>query len=282
MNTDASPNSASLAATTALVPLDTDGLIAADLPCRGCGYLLRKQPSDARCPECDRPVQETINASNLRLCPPNWLGQVQSGAMCLAVAIPAAFIFGFGVILWILGALTLILESPREPRSLHRLGKMAAITGAVGVLSFLVMMSGLGSGGDELPFVIALCVGVLAVGLHVGAVVRVGAVIAREAQWPKTARVGRVMSWFAWVWPIFFAGSVVLAGMSLSYAFGSSGPAPAWLNVVGGLSIYGTFFGTLGLLTAMFVFWIVLAVRMRRIRREAKVIHDQRRGVIPS
>jgi hypothetical protein len=35
-------------------------LVAADMPCVGCGYNLRMQPANGRCPECAKPVADTM------------------------------------------------------------------------------------------------------------------------------------------------------------------------------------------------------------------------------
>ena len=41
-------------------PHIVDGRIAADLPCHRCGYNLRTLGTDARCPECNFPVYDTL------------------------------------------------------------------------------------------------------------------------------------------------------------------------------------------------------------------------------
>lgn len=74
-------------------PLDDAGLIAGDLACVGCGYNLRTQPADGRCPECARPCAESLSGFWLRSASPEWLETVANGFGFLSAA-------GFG--LWAL------------------------------------------------------------------------------------------------------------------------------------------------------------------------------------
>jgi hypothetical protein len=46
---------------------ETELVVAIDLPCVRCGYLLRMQPLDGRCPECGTEVAATVAASPGRL-----------------------------------------------------------------------------------------------------------------------------------------------------------------------------------------------------------------------
>lgn len=70
-------------------------LVAADLPCRRCGYNLRGLDVNGFCPECNSPVARALGGDWIRLSDPAWLSQVTLGAALLALAtvclIPALF-----------------------------------------------------------------------------------------------------------------------------------------------------------------------------------------------
>src|SRR5215211_1304756 len=62
--------------------------------CLRCGYDLRGQPAQGRCPECGLPVRNSTAAPDeLRLAPPRWLGLITCGA-ALLVAGQALFVSG--------------------------------------------------------------------------------------------------------------------------------------------------------------------------------------------
>ncbi|MBL4700740.1 MAG: hypothetical protein JKX85_05715 [Phycisphaeraceae bacterium] len=61
------------------VILDDQNAIAEDLPCVGCGYLLRSLQPDRDCPECGRPVGDTTRLQRLKRYPLAWLKQMQLG-----------------------------------------------------------------------------------------------------------------------------------------------------------------------------------------------------------
>ncbi|HNQ22247.1 MAG TPA: hypothetical protein PKK06_04050 [Phycisphaerae bacterium] len=59
---------------------DVAGLIAIDLPCRGCGYNLRGLLPTGRCPECGVPISASCHDDLLCYGPPTWLATLQRGA----------------------------------------------------------------------------------------------------------------------------------------------------------------------------------------------------------
>lgn len=58
---------------------DASGVIAIDLPCRGCEYNLRGLPRDSRCPECGIPSGLSTRGDLLRFADPGWLRQLARG-----------------------------------------------------------------------------------------------------------------------------------------------------------------------------------------------------------
>ena len=53
----------------------SEPLIDFDLPCVACGYNLRMQPRDGRCPECATPVAKSLNTFALDGANPTWCQQ---------------------------------------------------------------------------------------------------------------------------------------------------------------------------------------------------------------
>lgn len=69
--TDATPSSANQAPAT----------IATDLPCVDCGYNLRTQPRDGRCPECATPVLHSLRAGSFDFVTPAWRARATRGLL---------------------------------------------------------------------------------------------------------------------------------------------------------------------------------------------------------
>ncbi len=257
--------------------LDAQGLIAADLPCNACGYLLRMRAPDDVCPECGAAIRDTLNASNIRLLPLDWLRRIQAAAVCLAIAIPTTYLFGLGIFAWLLGVLTLVVEAPKSRPEFKRLQRIIAVSGAAAAISIILLFALADGYGAPWPAVIHAGIFAAALGIHFAGVLRYAARVCGDADWPTLRRVGNGLALFSLVWPGLAIGSLVLLGMSFSYAWG--GTSPSWLDpllmAVGVPAIFG---GMVFLLT-QFIFWIVVAVRMRRIRREALVMFREARGL---
>jgi len=263
--------------TNRLVALDAEGLIAADLPCTSCGYLLRMRSPDDDCPECGAAIRDTLNASNIRLLPLDWLRRIQAAAVCLAIAIPTTYLLGIGVFVWTLGVLTLVVEAPKSRPEFKRLQRIIGVSGILAAAAILLLFPLADTYRSTWPIFVHLGVFGVALGVHFAGVLRYAARVCGDADWPTMRRVGNGLALFSLVWPSLAVGGLVLLGMSFSYAWG--GTAPGWLDpllIAVGLT---AFFGGSIFLIVQFIFWIMLAVRMRRIRREALVMFREARGL---
>ena len=58
-------------------------MIDRDTPCRACGYNLRGLADAGRCPECGRPVAESLESAELRHSDPAWLRGMATGLTIL-------------------------------------------------------------------------------------------------------------------------------------------------------------------------------------------------------
>ncbi|MAX22936.1 MAG: hypothetical protein CMJ19_00410 [Phycisphaeraceae bacterium] len=67
------------------VVLDEQNRIDEDLPCIGCGYLLRSMSPDGDCPECGKAVSQTTQIQRLRRYPESWLKQMRLGLGCIQI-----------------------------------------------------------------------------------------------------------------------------------------------------------------------------------------------------
>ena len=87
-------------------PPTTNVTLALDITCRGCGYNLRGLSPAGRCPECGRPVRDSLAGNALHAADLAWLGRLVSGAslICtgllfslltlLAVGVPVSAVIG--------------------------------------------------------------------------------------------------------------------------------------------------------------------------------------------
>lgn len=67
----------------AVAPVDAGGQIVVDLSCARCGYNLRYQPRDGRCPECATPVAASLEQSTIEFADPRWLRSLALGALLI-------------------------------------------------------------------------------------------------------------------------------------------------------------------------------------------------------
>ncbi len=72
------------------IPLDEQGNIAADVNCLVCGYNLRTQPFQGRCPECGTAVGRSAHGDLLRYCEPGWVETLASGINWIVAGIIAS------------------------------------------------------------------------------------------------------------------------------------------------------------------------------------------------
>lgn len=61
-------------------------VLSADVPCIGCGYNLRTLARSAICPECARPVMDSLHWRNLHLADVRWLARLHRGTALMGVA----------------------------------------------------------------------------------------------------------------------------------------------------------------------------------------------------
>lgn len=67
------------------VTLDEHHAICEDLPCIGCGYLLRTLSPMGDCPECGRMISDTTRVQRLKNYPLGWLKQMRLGLRLMQV-----------------------------------------------------------------------------------------------------------------------------------------------------------------------------------------------------
>ena len=67
------------------VTLDDHQAISEDLPCVGCGYLLRSLKPSGDCPECGRAVSDTTRVQRLKNYPMIWLKQMRLGLRLMQI-----------------------------------------------------------------------------------------------------------------------------------------------------------------------------------------------------
>ncbi len=70
-----------------LTELDERGAVRDDLPCRHCGYNLRTQLGDQPCPDCGKPIADSLDGYYLRYAPDRWVQIIANGALLLAITV---------------------------------------------------------------------------------------------------------------------------------------------------------------------------------------------------
>jgi hypothetical protein len=75
---------------------DAEGVVAAEIPCRKCGYNLRGLHVEGRCPECGRAVGLSVRGDFLRYSDPGWVRKLHRG---IRMIIWAIVVIVLGVIL---------------------------------------------------------------------------------------------------------------------------------------------------------------------------------------
>jgi hypothetical protein len=100
---------------------DPSGLVADDVPCRGCSYNVKGLSLGGKCPECGTPVGISIHGDLLRYSDPKWVEKLALGMRlilwgmlitiaALIIAIPLAFMVNpkLGEIVGFLGGLVVL------------------------------------------------------------------------------------------------------------------------------------------------------------------------------
>jgi len=62
-----------------VLPIDVNGIVTHDVPCRGCSYNVRGQHESGKCPECGTPVGISIRGNLLRYSDPAWVEKLLRG-----------------------------------------------------------------------------------------------------------------------------------------------------------------------------------------------------------
>jgi hypothetical protein len=78
--------------------VDAAGNVAAEMPCRKCGYNLRGLPAAGLCPECGAAVALSIHGDLLRFSDPAWLRRLQGGVRLILASVAVtlfAVVLGF-------------------------------------------------------------------------------------------------------------------------------------------------------------------------------------------
>jgi hypothetical protein len=75
-------------------PVDDNGVVVADVPCRRCSYNVRSLNVSARCPECGAPVGVSVHGPLLRYSDPGWLRNLGTGASFIFWGILGGVVLG--------------------------------------------------------------------------------------------------------------------------------------------------------------------------------------------
>ena len=89
---------------------DVDSAVAADVPCRKCGYNLRGLPAAGRCPECGSAVGLSVHGDLLRFSDPAWVLKLRRGAKFIVYGVATIFL---GLILTVVLAFVLAELAPQ-------------------------------------------------------------------------------------------------------------------------------------------------------------------------
>ena len=218
--------------------LDEEGRIAQDVDCLGCQYNLRSLLPNANCPECGKPVIDSLETDQLCLADPRWLKQLIDGLDLVLISVISLVVVPivFGLILtiskmlfsginsggWVgdVVALIMILQflvlfilghwrftAPQPNAQLHNTSdkhrRIVRLTFVLCTVVFLIWRPGLQKG----PVQMALS-GVLLVVLGVAILTYARKLALRMPD----ARLARAVSCMLWTWVVY-----VVIAYSLRY-----------------------------------------------------------------
>ena len=236
--------------------------VAADTPCRHCGYNLRGLAPEGRCPECGTPIGLAVHGDLLGYADPVWVARLARGAGCMLAGLiistvvnvfggcvasyrvgglPAArFVDFLGGLLGLYGAWLLTSPDPsgigEDPhltaRRLVRAGLM------VGLLQQLVIMAFCPWQSPPQWLVVLLTVVGVAVSLiwiaaEFAKFVYIERLSVRIPD-PAMARSARTVRWgWAITFGVLLVGSGLVALAVRSSAPNPAGPASGWTVTLG-------------------------------------------------
>lgn len=299
-------------AATAPVPdgdtrVDATGILIDDVPCFVCGYNLRAASRQATCPECGRPVVDSLKHSDMSLADATWLRALAAGTIRLVVAMIAvvpAFLFEFmmplGSIFWGLppvvmpGALVILsvgcwrLTRP-EPDRLVIPGNRTRLAvrglgvamGLLGLLSIVMLLAGWLLSIDQLFYTAVLpLLGAMPLALALLPCLNVYLRrLARRASMEGLAKQTTLALHSLLVTSILLVvmliGFVILAALSIGAAFGGGpSPVPDAVLALVGIALLGVTLIAVGL----YIWSIVLLIWYARVfRRMARLSEARQR-----
>ncbi len=113
--------------------LDADGRIEEHVYCTCCGYNLRRLLPEQACPECNRPVSESLRGDLLRFSDATWLTRLTSGMNWLIVGTLLWLLWdsGYGLLVWLAYGSTGVLRTTilSLPRVISLASRAVAIVG---------------------------------------------------------------------------------------------------------------------------------------------------------
>jgi len=110
-----------------VLPIDENGIVNADVTCRGCSYNVRGLHQGGKCPECGTPVGLSIRGNLLRYSDPAWVDKLSRGVDLILWGLLAALLAS------VAGMVLVIAMGPRRGQILaHIIGVLASLIGFIG------------------------------------------------------------------------------------------------------------------------------------------------------
>lgn len=81
--------------------IDPTGLVAAEVPCRRCGYLLQMLHISGLCPECGTPVGVSLRSDLVRFSEPAWARRLARGVWLIVGAVNLAIASFVTMFIWL-------------------------------------------------------------------------------------------------------------------------------------------------------------------------------------